>query len=89
MNNPVQMSEDHKRLRDENNKFISMIKEMESEVRMLKQVVIDQQKQDRLVHQSGYNMIRGSLRTLDVLKPQYQDRTRDQRGNQLKLSREP
>ena len=63
MNNPVQMSEDHKRLRDENNHFISMIKELESEVRMLKQVVMDQQRQYRQLPQSTYSRIGGSNRS--------------------------
>ena len=63
MNNPVQMSEDHKRLRDENNQLISMIKELESEVRMLKQVVMDQQRQYRQLPQSTYSRIGGSNRS--------------------------
>ena len=63
MNNPVQMSEDHKRLRDENNQFISMIKELESEVRMLKQVVMDQQRQYRQLPQSTYSRIGGRNRS--------------------------
>ena len=72
MNNPVQMSEDHKRLRDENNQLISMIKELESEVRMLKQVVMDQQRQYRQLPQSIYSRIGGGNRSRAALKTQDQ-----------------